>query len=94
MTLTPPTTTPTHHRALVATVFTLQFLVALDMSLVNIALPAMRADLGFTASGLQWVVNAYLLTFAGSCSSAAGSAISGAAGPSSSPGSRCSPSRA
>lgn len=65
MTLTPPTTTPTHHRALVATVFTLQFLVALDMSLVNIALPAMRADLGFTASGLQWVVNAYLLTFAG-----------------------------
>ncbi len=64
MTLTPPTT-PTHHRALVGTVFTLQFLVALDMSLVNIALPAMRADLGFTASGLQWVVNAYLLTFAG-----------------------------
>ncbi len=64
MTLTPPTT-PTNHRALVGTVFTLQFLVALDMSLVNIALPAMRADLGFTASGLQWVVNAYLLTFAG-----------------------------
>ncbi|AFA72149.1 putative drug resistance transporter, MFS superfamily protein [Gordonia polyisoprenivorans VH2] len=58
-------TTPVRHRALIATVFTLQFLVALDMSLVNIALPAMRADLGFTASGLQWVVNAYLLTFAG-----------------------------
>lgn len=56
---------PMRHRALVATIFSLQFLVALDMSLVNIALPAMRADLGFTAAGLQWVVNAYLLTFAG-----------------------------
>ena len=51
--------------ALMATVFLLQFLVAMDMSLVNIALPAMRADLGFTDASLQWVVTAYLLTFAG-----------------------------
>ncbi|MGV9480422.1 MFS transporter [Gordonia aichiensis] len=54
-----------HRGALIATVFLLQFLVALDISLVNIALPAIRADLGFTAAGLQWVVTAYLVTFAG-----------------------------
>lgn len=54
-----------HRGALIATVFLLQFLVALDISLVNIALPTIRADLGFTAAGLQWVVTAYLATFAG-----------------------------
>lgn len=42
-----------------------QFLVVLDISIVNVALPAMRADLGFGESGLEWVVNAYTLTFAG-----------------------------
>ncbi|MGW0036312.1 MFS transporter [Gordonia sp. NPDC003376] len=62
----PPTgSRPVHYRSLFATIFTLQFLVALDMSLVNIALPEIRTELGFSASGLQWVVNGYLLTFAG-----------------------------
>jgi EmrB/QacA subfamily drug resistance transporter len=42
-----------------------QFMVVLDLSIVNVALPSMQADLGFTTSGLQWVVNAYTLTFAG-----------------------------
>ncbi|ROO84907.1 EmrB/QacA subfamily drug resistance transporter [Actinocorallia herbida] len=42
-----------------------QFLVVLDVSIVNVALPAIRTDLGFDATGLQWVVNAYALTFAG-----------------------------
>ncbi|GFJ89570.1 MFS transporter [Phytohabitans rumicis] len=42
-----------------------QFLVVLDVSIVNVALPAMRDDLGFGATGLEWVVNAYALTFAG-----------------------------
>jgi EmrB/QacA subfamily drug resistance transporter len=42
-----------------------QFMVVLDVSIVNVALPAMQRDLGFTYSGLQWVVNAYTLTFAG-----------------------------
>lgn len=51
--------------ALLATVFVAQFLVALDVSLVNIALPDIQKDLGFTGAGLQWVVSAYLLTFAG-----------------------------
>jgi EmrB/QacA subfamily drug resistance transporter len=42
-----------------------QFMVILDVSIVNVALPSIRADLGFTATGLQWVVNAYTLAFAG-----------------------------
>jgi EmrB/QacA subfamily drug resistance transporter len=42
-----------------------QFMVILDVSVVNVALPSIRNDLGFSATGLQWVVNAYTLTFAG-----------------------------
>ncbi|MFI5469933.1 MFS transporter [Streptomyces cacaoi] len=42
-----------------------QFLVVLDMSVVNVALPSIRADLGMNASGLHWVVNAYSIAFAG-----------------------------
>ncbi|MGH3155041.1 MAG: MFS transporter, partial [Streptosporangiaceae bacterium] len=37
----------------------------LDMTIVNVALPSIQADLGFTQSGLAWVVNAYLIAFAG-----------------------------
>jgi EmrB/QacA subfamily drug resistance transporter len=40
-------------------------MVILDVSVVNVALPAMRSDLHFSTSGLQWVVNAYTITFAG-----------------------------
>lgn len=42
-----------------------QFMVVLDISIVNVALPSMQTDLGMTASGLQWVVNAYTIAFAG-----------------------------
>ncbi|KJE24927.1 drug resistance transporter, EmrB/QacA subfamily [Frankia torreyi] len=42
-----------------------QFMVVLDISIVNVALPAMQTDLGMSAGGLQWVVNAYTLAFAG-----------------------------
>ncbi|KOG85951.1 MFS transporter, partial [Streptomyces varsoviensis] len=42
-----------------------QFLVVLDVSVVNVALPAMRGGLGLSELGLQWVVNAYVITFAG-----------------------------
>jgi EmrB/QacA subfamily drug resistance transporter len=42
-----------------------QFMVVLDVSIVNVALPQMRTDLGLTTSGQQWVINAYTLTFAG-----------------------------
>ncbi|WP_411041549.1 MFS transporter [Streptomyces collinus] len=42
-----------------------QFLVVLDVSVVNVALPSMRTDLALSAPGLQWVVNAYAIAFAG-----------------------------
>jgi EmrB/QacA subfamily drug resistance transporter len=42
-----------------------QFMVVLDVSIVNVALPQMRSDLGLSVTGQQWVVNAYTLTFAG-----------------------------
>ncbi|HEY2603410.1 MAG TPA: MFS transporter [Thermoleophilaceae bacterium] len=42
-----------------------QFMVILDVSVVNVALPAIRSGLHFSAASLQWVVNAYTLTFAG-----------------------------
>ncbi|WP_326811787.1 DHA2 family efflux MFS transporter permease subunit [Streptomyces scopuliridis] len=42
-----------------------QFLVVLDVSVVNVALPSMRTDLGLSGSGLQWVLNAYSIAFAG-----------------------------
>lgn len=42
-----------------------QFMVVLDVSIVNVALPQMRHDLGLSVTGQQWVVNAYTLTFAG-----------------------------
>ncbi len=42
-----------------------QFMVVLDVAVVNVALPVMRVDLTFSPTGLQWVVNAYTLTYAG-----------------------------
>ncbi|UYQ61822.1 MFS transporter [Streptomyces peucetius] len=42
-----------------------QFLVVLDVSVVNVALPSMRADLALSPTGLQWVLNAYSIAFAG-----------------------------
>src|SRR5436190_12853418 len=42
-----------------------QFMVVLDVSVVNVALPSIRDGLGFSTTDLQWVINAYTLTFAG-----------------------------
>src|SRR5215210_1185491 len=42
-----------------------QFMVVLDVTIVNVALPAIQSDLHFSADGLQWVVNAYTLAFGG-----------------------------
>ena len=42
-----------------------QFMVVLDVTIVNVALPSIQNALGVSASGLQWVVNAYTLTFGG-----------------------------
>src|SRR5664279_2887674 len=42
-----------------------QFMVILDVSVVNVALPSIRGALHFSEANLQWVVNAYTVTFAG-----------------------------
>ncbi len=40
-------------------------MIVLDTTIVNVALPSIRADLGFSQTSLAWVVNAYMLTFGG-----------------------------
>jgi EmrB/QacA subfamily drug resistance transporter len=42
-----------------------QFMVVLDIAIVNVALPSIQADLGFSQQNLQWVISAYALTFGG-----------------------------
>ncbi|HEU5213729.1 MAG TPA: MFS transporter, partial [Gaiellaceae bacterium] len=42
-----------------------QFMDVLDASILNIALPSIKRDLGFTQESLQWVVNGYILTYGG-----------------------------
>jgi EmrB/QacA subfamily drug resistance transporter len=44
---------------------TAQLMVVLDVTIVTVALPRIQAALGFSGSGLEWVVNAYALTFGG-----------------------------
>jgi MFS family permease len=44
---------------------TAQLMVVLDATIVNVALPHIERALGFSGSGLEWVVNAYAVTFGG-----------------------------
>ena len=62
-----PRTRPrqTGERALLALLLLGQFLVVLDVSVVNVALPAMQDGLQLGATGLQWVVNGYTIAYAG-----------------------------
>src|SRR5487761_1559972 len=50
---------------LLAVILTAQLMVVLDGTIVNVALPHIQAALGFSASGLSWVLNAYVLPFGG-----------------------------
>ncbi len=54
-----------HLRATLLLACLAQFMVILDVSVVNVALPAIRNGLHFSEQDLQWVVNAYTVTFAG-----------------------------
>jgi EmrB/QacA subfamily drug resistance transporter len=54
-----------HENLILALVCVAQFMVVLDVSIVNVALPAIGRSLDYSTTGLQWVVNAYVLTFAG-----------------------------
>src|SRR4051794_31253513 len=42
-----------------------QFMVVLDATITNVALPSIQSDLHFSSADLQWVVNAYMLVFGG-----------------------------
>ena len=60
-----PEAAPTHRsRWLLPVLFAPVFMVILDVFIVNVTAPSLRADLGATDSDLQWVVAAYLLTYA------------------------------
>src|SRR5215475_7842641 len=57
---------PGRHLGLALVVIaTAQLMVILDATIVNVALPDIQRALGFSGSGLEWVVNAYALTFGG-----------------------------
>src|SRR6478735_3637599 len=42
-----------------------QFMLVLDIAIVNVALPSIQEDLGFSQQDLQWVISAYALVFGG-----------------------------
>jgi EmrB/QacA subfamily drug resistance transporter len=48
-----------------ALIVTAQFMVVLDVAVVNVALPSIKSDLGFSESALQWVISAYAIVFGG-----------------------------
>src|SRR5881398_3340074 len=85
-----------HPNLALAVIASAQLMVVLDATIVNIALPAIKVALGFSATGLSWVLNAYTLVFGGllllgaarvTCSAGAGCSSSAC---SSSPGRACS----
>jgi EmrB/QacA subfamily drug resistance transporter len=63
---TEPTPARSTHPGLALTVIALaQLMIVLDVTIVNVSLPHVQRALGFSGSGLEWVVNAYALTFGG-----------------------------
>ena len=66
-----PTAAGTHHDHAnlkwyaLALLCVVQFMVILDIAIVNVALPSIQVDLGFSQENLQWVISAYALVFGG-----------------------------
>jgi EmrB/QacA subfamily drug resistance transporter len=56
---------PRRRWSALALVVTAQFMVILDVAIVNVALPSIKSDLGFSRTGLQWVITAYAILFGG-----------------------------
>ena len=65
MSATEPESGPRRLGLALAVIATAQLMVVLDATIVNVALPHIQHALGFSGSGLEWVVNAYALTFGG-----------------------------
>jgi MFS family permease len=51
------------------------FIAVVDTTIVSIALPSMRRELGFTGADAQWILNGYALTFGGGLYACAGFAV-------------------
>ena len=65
VTFEPPHSGQTNRWLVLVIVCLAQFMVILDATVVNVALPSIQRDLGFSAADLQWVINAYTLVFGG-----------------------------
>ena len=63
--MTSATLTPARQRLALLVLISAQFVVMLDTSIVNVALPSLQEDLGVSHAGLAWVVNSYFLAFGG-----------------------------
>ena len=61
----PPSSGESNRWLVLVIVCLAQFMVVLDATVVNVALPSIQADLGFSAADLQWVINGYTLIFGG-----------------------------
>src|SRR5215467_4573293 len=60
-----PTAQDSRRWIALALIVTAQFMVILDVAIVNVALPSIQTDLHFSASALQWVISAYAIVFGG-----------------------------
>jgi EmrB/QacA subfamily drug resistance transporter len=56
---------PDRRWSALALIVTAQFMVILDVAIVNVALPSIKTDLGFSETNLQWVISAYAILFGG-----------------------------
>jgi len=56
---------PQHHRLALALIAAAQLMVMLDLTITNVALPAIQTNLHFSATNLTWVIDAYVLVFGG-----------------------------
>ena len=63
--MTRPATGETNRWLVLVIVCLAQFMVILDATVVNVALPSIQRDLHFSAGDLQWVINSYTLVFGG-----------------------------
>jgi hypothetical protein len=68
-----------------------QFMVVLDASIVNVALPTIKRDVGFSEQSLSWILNAYTLIFGGFLLLGGGLPTGSGGAGCSWPASRCSP---
>ena len=69
--MTEATTRANRRWSALALIVTAQFMVILDVAIVNVALPSIKTDLGFSQTNLQWVISAYAILFGESCCSEA-----------------------